>query len=112
MIRLPSGTLIGMRRSMSYAALAPTANGHLPLPKLVQTFPCSPKGHGLKFSPSITRILARAVVAATAELNVNTTSAMLSRRTVQNSALQLGKRTDIGLGIPGPPNNGKSSEFS
>lgn len=97
---------------MSYAALAPTTNGHLPLPKLVQTFACAPKGHGLKFSPSITRILALAVVAATAELNVNTTSAVSNRRTVQIVALQLGKRTDIGLGIPGPPNNGQSSDFS
>lgn len=83
--------------------MAPDDNGQEPAIKLAQTLPCAPNGHGNQDPLTKAVTLARAVVAATADLKVNTISAAEFRRTVQNSALQLGTRTDVGLDSPPPP---------
>lgn len=111
--RVLAGATRGIRRLMRYEALALAANGHFPLVKLLHTLAWPPNGHGYHEPATKARMLARAVVAATAALKFKTIWDGASRRTVQYSALQLAKFMDVGLDSPAPPDfHAKKKRFN
>lgn len=108
-----AGTKFGATRFARYVALAPAANGQLPLSKLAQTLVWVPSGQFSHLPLINARTSHRAQTTDRTVLKLNLSSAVVLRRTVQNTALQFENWTDVGRGSDALPEyDGKLNSIS